>query len=314
MPLSEMQKSALSAFRVTARISGKGALAVVVHVTRLAVEKGLPLDESELVTEGEGQVLGLGKGAVQKVLAEHGVLQLLAEEGGRTSRGSIRTMRAYVQVLNDMFRSVNEALDLRAVEVWWIEKVKEHFAAKPFKLRFDGSKTLHAIVQTLLAQAKKRQSEGTGTMFQGIMLQHLVGAKLELALPELQIRHNGASVADHPTDRAGDFSIEDSVLHVTTAPSEALFRKCQRNIDADLRPLILTLGDGVAASRTLANNAGLEGRIEILDAEQFIAANIHELTLFASAKRRATIVALVETYNRIVSTCENDPSLMIELG
>ena len=44
----------------------------------------------KLITEGGGQVLGLGKGAVQAVLKRHGIDRVLASEGGRTSRGSLQ--------------------------------------------------------------------------------------------------------------------------------------------------------------------------------------------------------------------------------
>lgn len=48
--------------------------------------KGLPLNPDELLTEAGGQVLGLGRGAVQAVLNRHGITRVLAAEGGRTSR------------------------------------------------------------------------------------------------------------------------------------------------------------------------------------------------------------------------------------
>src|ERR1700678_3701170 len=36
---------------------------------------GLPLDSGELLTEGGGQVLGLGKSAVQLILQRHGIIR-----------------------------------------------------------------------------------------------------------------------------------------------------------------------------------------------------------------------------------------------
>lgn len=302
----------LSVFRENNKIRGKGALAVVVHISRYAKENGLPLDADNLITEGSGQVLGLGKGAVQRVLNEHGVTQILAEEGGRTSRGSIGAMRNYVAFLNDLHTDGIDSLE--EIEAWWIERVKEHFAAKPFRLRFDAAKGFQAIIQDLLAQAKKRQQEATGTMYQGAVLQHLVGAKLELAMPELTIGHNGFSVADAVSDRSGDFVIDDSIIHITTSPGEAVIRKCQRNLEAGAKPIILTLAEGVTVAKVLAGNAGLAGRIDIMDAEQFLAANLHELSLFKTSARLMTLKKLIEAYNRIVADNETDPSLRIEIG
>lgn len=302
----------LKAFREEMKIQGKGALAVVLHISRYAKENGLPIDADALITEGSGQVLGLGKGAVQRVLSDYGITQVLAEEGGRTSRGSIGIMRAYVAFLNNL--QVKKAAVLEETEAWWIDRVKEHFSAKPFRLRFDAAKGLQAIIQDLLAQARKRQQESSGMMYQGAMLQHLVGAKLELALPELQISHNGFSVADAVSDRSGDFVIDDSIIHITTSPGEAVIRKCQRNLESGAKPIILTVADGVSVARGLASNAELIGRIDIMDAEQFLAANLHELALFKTSERRTTLEKLIETYNRIVSENETDPSLRIELS
>ena len=197
---------------------------------------------------------------------------------------------------------------------WWIERVKEFFLVKPFRLRFDAAKGFQAIIQDLLAQAKKRQQEATGTMYQGVVLQHLVGAKLELALPGIQIVHNSFSVADAVSERSGDFVVNDSIIHITTSPSEAVIRKCQRNLEAGAKPIILTLAEGVTVAKVLAGNAGLAGRIDIMDAEQFLAANLHELSLFKTSAHLMTLEKLIEIYNRIVADNETDPSLRIEIG
>ena len=302
----------LHGFRQQEKISGKGALCVVLHLSRMACERGLPLLADELVTDGSGQVLGLGKGRVQKILEAHGITKVLAEEGGRTSRGSLGNMRAYVAFLNQLHEEgIANPLE---IEAWWIERVREHFAAKPLRLRFDPAKGLQAIIQDLLAQAKKRQDEARGTMYVGAVLQHLVGAKLELALPELAIGHNGFSVADSFSDRSGDFVIDDSVIHVTTAPGEAVIRKCERNFNAGAKPIILTLAEGVTVARALAGNAGMDGKIDIMDAVQFVAANLHELSLFRTTERKTTLVRLLEAYNRIVDMHEADPGLKVEMG
>jgi len=78
------------------------------------------------------------------------------------------------------------------------------------------------------------------------MLQHLVGAKLDLVLGNGKIEHHGFSVADQSTERRGDYEVEGVAIHVTTHPSEALVRKCAANLQAGLKPVIVTIGDGVA--------------------------------------------------------------------
>ena len=71
----------LAAFAADKRFRGKGPLCVALVVTQHAKTMGLPLDPNELLTEGGGQVLGLGKGAVQAVLKRHGITRGLADEG-----------------------------------------------------------------------------------------------------------------------------------------------------------------------------------------------------------------------------------------
>jgi len=62
------------------------------------------------------------------------------------------------------------------------------------------------------------------------MLQHQVGAKLDVVLGQGKIQHQGSSVADHSTERNTDFQVEAVTIHVTTNPTEALIRKCAANL------------------------------------------------------------------------------------
>ncbi len=51
----------------------------------------------------------------------------------------------------------------------------------------------------------------------------------------------------------------------------------------------------------------------MMDALQFIAANLYETGLFKAAQRKITIDNLIEKYNEIVSAHESDASLRIEI-
>jgi hypothetical protein len=298
----------LQAFFSKQHFSGKGALCVALVVTRHAKEMGLPLDPDKLLTEGGGQVLGLGKGRVQAILKDHGISKTLAEEGGRTSRGGIGIMRAYVAFLNGL--AAKNTTDLDLIEAWWIAKVKKYFNSKPFALRFDPKSSMRAVIRDLLQQAVVRQKGGKGTMYLGAMLQHLVGAKLELVLG-CELTHYGSSVADAVSERTGDFIIEDVVIHVTAFPGEAVMRKCQANLEHGLRPIVITTWKGVTVAEGLADNLSIGDRVDFFDAEQFLAGNVFELAKFAPENRRAKANELVEHYNRIVEACETDPSLHI---
>lgn len=299
----------LKEFQQRHGLKSKGKLAAMLFVSRLAKEKGLPLDSSILVADSRGQVQGLGKSSVQGILKDYGVTRVLAEEGGRTSRGSLGYMHDYVAFLNDLNSSGD--LNTAAVEQWWVNRVEDFFSAQPFILKYDTGKSLSTMVKDLLGQAVKRQKENPGTQYAGAILQHLVGAKLSLILPEGSIEHHGFSVSDAVSGRNGDFNIDDVSIHVTTTPSEGLLRKCAANLDAGIRPIIVTVNTSMAGAESLASIQGVAGRIDILEAEQFIATNLYEISLFKTAERKLTVQKLVERYNEIVDKCETDPSLKI---
>lgn len=302
----------LVAYQKERKLTTKGKLAAILFVSRLAKKDGLPLDSSVLVTDSQGQVLGLGKAAVQSILKDHGETRVLAEEGGRTSRGSLGNMQHYVAFLNQLH--VEGVADPELIETWWVDRVRDFFSAKPFALKYDTSKSLRAIVRDLLVQAIKRQKDNPGTMYAGAVLQHLVGAKLSLVLPAGVVQNHGFSVSDAMSARSGDFIIDEVIIHVTTAPGEALMRKCEGNLQAGARPLIVTTYESMPAAESLANIQGIGGRVDILEAEQFIATNLYEISQFKTAERKLTIERLIEQYNQIVDDCETDPSLKIMVG
>jgi hypothetical protein len=290
----------------------RGGLCVALVVTETARYRGVPLDPEDLRTDEGGQVAGLGKAAVQKILEAHGITKVLAEEGGRTSRGSLGLMKAYVTVLNQLRQA--KTLDLDEALTWWIQKVRAHFASEGPKFHFDTGKSLRANINDLLDQASKLQVTGGGANYVGAMLQHLVGAKLDIVLGQGKLDHYGFSVADHSTDRKADYQIEAVAIHVTTHPTEALVRKCAENINAGLKPLIVTLGEAVRPAEFILKTFELNDRVDVLDAVQFLTANVYERSLFKSAECKVTLAALLARYNAIVDECEADPCLQIKIA
>lgn len=305
-------ESRLDQFRKEHGVSNKGALAVMLVVTRHAKEKGLPLDPAALRTLNSGQVLGLGKGAVQAILGDHGVTKILAKEGGRTSRGSLGNMEKYVRFLNQLH--ADGLADLEAIEKWWVLRVEDYFQKSGFSLHYDSSKSLRFMVDDLLLQAQQRQKEDVGTMYVGALLQHLVGAKLSIALEGTTIPHHGFSVADESSGQGGDFDIDDVCIHVTTSPGDPLLLKCKENIQNGLRPVIVTTSNSFAGTQSLADVHGIGDRVDIIEAGQFIATNLYEWSLFRSKERKLSVEKLLARYNEIVATCETDPGLLIKFG
>lgn len=300
----------LKAFQIENNIATKGPLSLLVQFTRMVRSKAFPLDPNDYQTDSKGQVVGLGGANLKKILKEHGITQILSSEGGRTSRGNMGLMIKYVDFLN--IWNTEEPVDFTVIEEFWAEQVREYFRNQPFILTADMSKTIGANLDELFEQAKKRQAQNPGTQYLGTMLQHLVAAKLAIILPAGAFEIHGTSVADAPTERSGDFAIKNTIIHCTTAPGVPLIEKCRLNLRGGCHPVIITVFDRVRTVLDLASDAGLAGRVEVWDIQQFLSANIYEHSLFNEENRNSTIADIIEKYNEIILATETDPSLRIE--
>jgi hypothetical protein len=308
--MSDSAENRLKQFQAEHNVVTKGPLALVVQLTRMIQDKKFPLNPDDFLTENKGQVAGLGGGNLKKILKEHGITQTLAAEGGRTSRGNMGLMMKYIEFLNTWNKK--ETIDFKAVERFWAEQVKEYFRNQPFTMNIDTSRTIAASLDELFEQARKRQKQNPGTQYLGTMLQHLVAAKLSIILPQNKFEIHGASVADSPTERSGDFVINNTIIHCTTAPGEPLIQKCKANIRGGCFPVIITIFDRVKNAHDLAADAEILGRVEVWDIQQFLSTNVNEHGLFDGQTRTAKLADIIERYNEIIDEKETDPSLKIE--
>jgi hypothetical protein len=300
-------REALDGFADDNNVKTKGSLSVVVQLTRAFMADSMPISAEDYKTSREGQVKGLGGQNLKSILAEHGITRTLSREGGRTSRGSMGLMGAYVDLVNRL--SSMPGFDLGEIEDYWTEKVRVFFASKPFSLGSDSSISLGSSVDSLISQARRREKDNPGTTYTGTLLQDLVAAKLTLIMPEVRI--NGADVADAPTGRGGDFMLGDTAIHCTTMPGQPLLEKCRANVSAGTHPVIITIRERVQTARDLAEDNGLADRVEVWDVQQFLSTNIYEHGVFRSDERHETMSKIVSAYNRIIDEYENDPSLKI---
>lgn len=299
----------LHSFNKKCRFSRKGPLCVALVVTQHA-RIGLPLDPDALLTEDGRQVLGLGPGAVQTVLNDHGVSRIFATEGELTSRDSIANMRKYVAFLNSL--AATSEIDLDTVEGFWVDRAHGLLLAKPFEIRLDASRSLRAMVRDLLYQAEERQRNTPGLEYAGPVLKHLVGATLDCIRGTHSATHTSFSKFDAQSGRTGDFSIGDEAIHVTTAPSEAIIHRCRDNINNGYRPVIITTARGLIVAEALAENDDLDARIDIIEVEQFVAIRLYILGKFAQEAVQVAVRNVLTRYNEIVDEVETDPSLRID--
>lgn len=307
---SENTRSKMKEFQLANKITTKGKLSLVIQFTRLIKGKVFPLDPADFQTDSKGQVSGIGGSNLKKILSEHGINKQLSSEGGRTNRGSMGIMMNYVAFLNEWAASGEIVLD--EIENFWAEEVRQFFNNQPFVLSADTSKTVRANLDELFEQAKKRERQNPGSRYLGVLLQHLTAAKLQVVMPDGGFDIHGASVADAPTDRAGDFVIDDTIIHCTTMPGDLLMTKCEANLRSGGKPVILTIYERVHTALTMLEDAGLAGRVEVWDIQQFLSANVAEHSLFVGSQRNATLSEIISRYNSIIDDVEQDPSLKIE--
>lgn len=90
-----------------------------------------------------------------------------------------------------------------------------------------------------------------------------------------------------------------------------MIAKAGKNIKSGFRPLIITLGEGVDVAAFHARSSEWKNRIDVIDATQFLTANVYEHSQFKADDCKATLSAILERYNEIVEMCETDPVLRI---
>lgn len=280
-------------------------------VSRMMAD-GIPITDARLYSDGKSQVRGLSGSTISKILELHGETRIFTREGGRTSRGTIFLAAAFRDVLNNTQVPGSDHIDAASVstqlEAFFTQCVRlDYFDKQRITVDLDHTKPVSAVISDILKAAAERSDKPTGAV-----LQHLIGAKLQLRFPDVEIGTDRANAADLHTDREGDFQVGTTAFHVTTAPMEKLISRCVENKRAGYRPVILTLESKVIAARQMADNVGMSEQISVQAAETFIGNNIEEIAIYDGDKIREGLARLIRTYNKRIDTIEIDKSLMID--
>ncbi|MCY4194341.1 MAG: DUF4928 family protein [bacterium] len=274
-----------------------------------------PLEEAKWFTGS--QVSLLGGNRIKSILARHGEKRPFASEGGRTSRGSQDLARSFQETVNESsaageFEALAEADKLLAINILQAKMTTrvqaDFYNRQRLPLEVDLNKQTRRTIEGLLFAAKDKGGNNVGAV-----AQHLVGATLEIRHIDLVIENQSYTTADQQTGRAGDFMVNDTAIHVTVAPTEALVAKCRTNLEQGFRPMVLTLEDRVGTARSLADNIGIEDRVAVRGIEEFIASNIDEVARYSEPETRRIMRQLFERYNTRVQAAEPDPSLLVEI-
>lgn len=263
------------------------------------------------------QVSLLGGSRINKILARYGEARALASEGGRTSRGSQELARGFHVAVNES--SAADALAeasfqvrtdvVKLLQAAMVERIQtDFFDRQRLRIEYRSHEPTRVAITQLLGAAGRRGGNATGAV-----AQHLVGAALCLQYPEMDVDNHSYTTADEQTGRVGDFVVENAALHVTTAPGEALMRKCETNLALDLFPMVLTLRERIAAAEGLAGNFNIADLISVRNIVEFVADAVDIPAKYARGQMVTRLRGLLDAYNARVAAAEPDPSLQVEI-
>ena len=286
-----------------------GSIATALVVLERLKNENYNLDFNTHIAVGGMQIRGASGASVAAILKEFGEERPFAKEGGRTNRGGPAEIKALLETLRmlklETKPSVIRKETLHLMIQFLVDRVKDFHNRQKIKLTFTPSHSTWHIVQSLLAEAA---TEGKA----GYVAQHLVGAKLQLRFPDIEVSNEGGSTADMQTQRPGDFLIGHTAFHVTVAPMQPVFEKCRHNIGQGFKPFLLVPDSKLVGTRQIAEQT-CEQQIAVESIESFVSQNINEIGAFNNASIIGSFKALILIYNRRVDEVETDKSLMIEL-
>jgi hypothetical protein len=267
------------------------------------------LDLSSHLAPGGAQIQGASGTAVRKILATFGEHRAFASEGGRTNRGCPADARSLLDTLKplrlDMLAPEDRIQILHELQAWLVQRVREFHNKERIKPMYNPAQSTRQFISENLVLARETGKHGP-------VAQYLVGAKLKLRFPDLEVRNESYSAADDPSGQPGDFVIGDTTFHVTVAPSMGHYEKCRKNIQEGRRVFLLVPDSLLIGARQNAD-ATERGRIAVESVESFVSQNIEELSVFAGPGIVSGLRGLIETYNARVDDVEIDKSMMIEI-
>ena len=189
--------------------------------------------------------------------------------------------------------------------------LKSTLRVSRFKLAGDTSRSVSDAVNGLLDQAVKRQKQNPGMKYAGTLL----------ATP---CRGETGAIDANGRDswclrcrliKRGARGISSLATRPFTAPPP-LRAYLSRNVSQTLATVSIRSSllstDRVVTARSLLEDAGIGGRVEVWDLQQFLSINVYEHGLFSSNDCRRFLADLISGYNGIIDECETDPSLHIE--
>lgn len=272
-------------------------------------KKTFPLKRSDYITKGN-QVRTSGP-LIKKILARYGETRTFASEGGRTTRGTVPAAERLVGKLNSVPELQNLSQPDRVkifdqLQAWLVDKVKEYFDKQKIEVEIQLDKPSPKIIWDILSAAEEKKLKGA-------VAQHLVGAKLALRFPDIEIENHSYTTSDQQLGRQGDFLVGDTVFHVTVAPMPQVIEKCDRNIKNGYRAILLVPENKLQGTNQMIETMELSTKVGVFSIESFVGQNIEEMGRFGKNNLARGLRKLLEKYNERVQAVETNRSLLIEI-
>ncbi len=272
--------------------------------------KKWPIQRADLVGKG-GRFRSTGQ-FVQRVLSRFGEDRLYASEGGRTTGGSIEAAEDLVAELDQVdgypqasFEEKSAVAD--AIQRWLYDNaIKPNLDCEGVKVEINLEKLPPDIIGDILDAAAKRGVSGA-------VAQHLVGAKLALRYPNMDIENYGHTTQDKILGREGDFAVNDTIFHVTMSPGEAVVEKCSNCVHQGYQPMLLVPRSEIEGAKHFIKKSKYPKRIWLTSIEDFVAQNVAEIGEFGKGSLKGSMKALLEKYNERAGKVEAKRSALIKI-
>lgn len=270
------------------------------------LRRAYPVERDSVISQG-GEVSG-ARSSLGKTLESYNIPSNYLKEV-TTRQGHQDGQRLFVQfewggIFHELLEVEREAIlqerirDLRQLADEWLQR-------QNLKLDIDRRQSPATWIGEIVSNAKGRSG--------GVVEQQLVGAKLAKRYTTVEIPNHPAHAGDRQTDRTGDFALQRTVYHVTSAPSRSVLQKCAQNIRVGLHPILLIPEEQRNRAQILAQDEGIYKEMMIVAIEDFIAVNIVEIAAQENTDFFSVLQDIIELYNRRLTEVETDLSLQIEV-
>lgn len=288
----------------------RGAISAALQVLE-KLKTNYRLDTEAHLTKRKGQVRGISGAGLAKILEKFDERRVFLKEGGRTNRGAIGYVGSLLRSLEPAqlgdINSIERNAIIEELQIFLVKKVREYHGQRRIEFEYDPSRTVWQTIRELFAKAKETNKDGP-------VAQYLVGAKLALRFPHINVGNESYSTADDQLDRPGDFFVGDTAFHVTIAPLGEVYRRCLRNVQQGYRVFLLVTEQRLQGARDHIDlEDALRGKVSVESIETFVSQNLEELSEFKTDNLAAGFRLLLEKYNERVDSIETDKSMIIDI-